>query len=231
MRVLVVASALTVALVGLSACSSSSDGAADETTTTTEVEATESTETSIAAAAVDPDAGIGGGAGSAQGGGGSNGGGGQSGNVVPAPQVGGDPVVPNLVGSSVVAAELLLRDRGLVSLSLERLDWEVHRLPVGRVTAQDQIAGSTVPVGSIVTFYVSAGPQDVTLPRIVGLCREQAMAALGAVGLLGESIEIPSNDPYLVVGTYVDPQVFVRQGSIVQFNVSNDVANRSRICL
>jgi eukaryotic-like serine/threonine-protein kinase len=52
----------------------------------------------------------------------------------------------------------------------------------GLVTRTDPPAGSSVPVGSTVTVYVSSGAPQATVPNVVGYTQADANSALTAAG-------------------------------------------------
>jgi serine/threonine-protein kinase len=59
------------------------------------------------------------------------------------------------------------------------------------VTRTDPPAGSTVPVGSTVTVYVSNGSPQVTVPNTVGDTEAQAASALSGAGLQANFVTTP----------------------------------------
>ena len=72
----------------------------------------------------------------------------------------GVTTVPSVVGLDIAAA----RER-LVSLGLLAVEYAVaDATPVGTVVSQDPAAGTSVPVGSEVTLYVSSGPEETVSP-------------------------------------------------------------------
>jgi eukaryotic-like serine/threonine-protein kinase len=55
-------------------------------------------------------------------------------------------------------------------------------VPEGRVIRSSPAAGQTVDKGSGVTLFVSSGPQQVAVPDVVGLTKEEAQQTLGNEG-------------------------------------------------
>lgn len=74
--------------------------------------------------------------------------------------------VPNVVNQTLVEAEQTLRDAQLVlgSQTLQASD-----RPEGSILNQDPAGGSQAPKGSAVNVVVSAGPEQVSVPNLVGL--------------------------------------------------------------
>jgi len=221
-----VAVMLTVGLLGLSACSDSSDGTVEETPTTSEA-----TETSVAgenpansnSAGAAP---VGGGA--VQGGGAAPGAGAQVGGAAPAPGA-SDVIVPDLFNMSKAAAEQLLRDRGLVPDPITRDNWAEHRLPQGRVTGQTPLSGLSVPRGNFVVFYVSEGPKEVLVPNVVGMCESVALTTLRNAGFDVRFFEVASAQPFhRVVGQDPLGPPGVLQGSAIDLQISNNSAQQCR---
>ena len=72
---------------------------------------------------------------------------------------------------------MCIRDRR--GIALEEAD-PIHHLDAaeGTIAAQDPGPGATVRKGDAVTVALSLGPRIVTMPRVVGLTREEAEAAL-----------------------------------------------------
>jgi eukaryotic-like serine/threonine-protein kinase len=88
-------------------------------------------------------------------------------------------VVPNLAGQEAQTAQQLLQGQGFqVSLQTEPSD----SVPVGRVTRSDPGAGTSVKKGSAVKLFVSAGPENVQVPNVVGQQVGQATQTLQAAG-------------------------------------------------
>ena len=87
--------------------------------------------------------------------------------------------VPRVVGMDEDAARAELNKAGL------RTDVETvtNDATIGEVVAQDPGEGTSVAEGDPVTIEVSGGPDEVTVPSIVGMSRGEAKSALEAQGL------------------------------------------------
>jgi len=99
--------------------------------------------------------------------------------------------VPNVIGSSVQAAERQLRDRKLIPVEQRK----ASNKPVGQVFNQNPNAGTEVKEGTRVTIIVSAGPQQVTVPDVSGKSPDEARAVLEAQKLqLGNKLGDEASD-------------------------------------
>jgi serine/threonine-protein kinase len=88
----------------------------------------------------------------------------------------------------------------------------------GLVTRTDPPAGSSVPVGSSVTVFVSSGPAQVPVPDLRNQTQNQAAATLNAAGLVGNFTTQPTNDPHkdgVVISQSPAPGSTVNKGSTV----------------
>jgi eukaryotic-like serine/threonine-protein kinase len=87
--------------------------------------------------------------------------------------------VPDLAGQEAQTAQQLLQGQGFqVSLQSEPSD----TVPSGRVTRTDPGSGASVKRGSAIKLFVSAGPQNVQVPNVVGQTQGQATQTLQAAG-------------------------------------------------
>lgn len=66
----------------------------------------------------------------------------------------------------------------------------------GRVFRQDPPAGQTVERGATVTYWVSSGTVQVTVPDLTGMSRADAIKALTAVGLVLGDVSFEPSDTY-----------------------------------
>jgi serine/threonine-protein kinase len=88
--------------------------------------------------------------------------------------------MPNVVGQESQTAQQLLQQAGFqVSVQSEQSD----SVPSGRVTRTDPGANARVKRGSSVTMFVSTGPQNVSVPNVVGQMQNQASQTLQQAGL------------------------------------------------
>jgi beta-lactam-binding protein with PASTA domain/tRNA A-37 threonylcarbamoyl transferase component Bud32 len=87
--------------------------------------------------------------------------------------------MPNVVGQESQTAQQLLQQAGFpVSVQSEESD----SVPSGRVTRTDPGANARVKRGSSVTMFVSTGPQNVSVPNVVGQMQNQANETLQQAG-------------------------------------------------
>jgi len=88
--------------------------------------------------------------------------------------------VPTVDGLAQKKAIAQLTDAGLVvDRVVEQAD---DTVPVGDVISTSPAAGQSVARGSSVTVFVSSGPEQTTVPDVVGLTQQQAQQTLGSRG-------------------------------------------------
>jgi serine/threonine protein kinase/beta-lactam-binding protein with PASTA domain len=92
-----------------------------------------------------------------------------------------DREVPDVVGMPVDEATRILRDAGLTSEIVRRQFSANH--PAFSVISQDPEDGLKVKEGVTVQLVVSQGPEQVDVPRLEGLTRQEAEQRLAEVGL------------------------------------------------
>lgn len=94
--------------------------------------------------------------------------------------------VPDVIGQTARAAEVLLRQEGLDVAVME----EYHpTVPRNRVFAQDPPPGTTTTVGATITLKVSRGPEPelIRLPNFIGRPLDEVRRELAGLGLqIGE---------------------------------------------
>lgn len=114
--------------------------------------------------------------------------------IFPPNSVASDLSVPNVTGLSFDDATAKLHDEGFkVSRGERRFD---ATAPAGQVLGQTPIPGTTEPKGATVVLDVSRGQRSVEVPRVVGLTREQATAAIEEAGLeVGEVNQVENAAP------------------------------------
>ena len=81
--------------------------------------------------------------------------------------------MPDLVGRSPPRPSTALADARLVGAPSEAYSADV---PAGDVMSQDPAPGTSVPVGSSVTYVVSLGVEQVAVPDLVGRSRRRGRA-------------------------------------------------------
>ena len=87
--------------------------------------------------------------------------------------------VPDVIGSQVAQARLLLTGQGFTVKEVQVVDEEA---PVGEVVDQNPGANQEAPRGSEVTISVSKGPADRPVPNVVGKTITEASNLLGQAG-------------------------------------------------
>jgi eukaryotic-like serine/threonine-protein kinase len=101
--------------------------------------------------------------------------------------------VPDLTGAPSEQAQSQLQDLGFRVEIQQKPDSEVE---TGMVIATRPLAGSRADAGSTVILEVSTGPKQVQVPKLTGLDRDQAAAALETVGLrLDDNVERRPSSP------------------------------------
>ena len=101
--------------------------------------------------------------------------------------------VPDLVGQTEDQAQSTLEDAGL-QLG-EVTEEQSDDVEEGLVISQNPEAGQEVNARSRVDIVVSAGPEGVIVPPVVGLSEQDALAALDAAGLEAEVIRDAAEEP------------------------------------
>jgi penicillin-binding protein 1A len=102
-------------------------------------------------------------------------------------------VIPDVV-SSFDASDARLR-ADLAGFTL-RIEETMSELPPGSLIAQSPAAGTAMELGRQIVLFVSGGPTGaVTLPNLIGLSQDDAVARLAAIGrpwdLVGRSVTDP----------------------------------------
>jgi len=128
--------------------------------------------------------------------------------------------LPNVVSLFVDDAQAQLRALGLKLQSniVPSVD-----IPARTVIDQDPAGGSDVPPGSTVTVDISAGPNAVTVPNVVGTSVDDASAKLEQAGLaLGAVAHAAVSDtsPGTVVGQHPEANSQAPQGTAVDIVVA-----------
>jgi penicillin-binding protein 1A len=99
--------------------------------------------------------------------------------------------VPDVRGRGYNEAALAVREAGLTPARFDVVDGG-H--PAGAVRAQSPPGGSTALRGATVTLEVAAPPADsVTVPDVVGMKQEDAVATLNDAGFPAQVAETPDN--------------------------------------
>lgn len=97
----------------------------------------------------------------------------------------------NVEGLDENQATTFLQNAGLqVTVNREYSD----SVEKGKVIRQDPKGDTEITEDTKVTLYVSQGKKPVTVPKLLGLSRQDAISALNAVGLNGDSKEAETTD-------------------------------------
>jgi beta-lactam-binding protein with PASTA domain/tRNA A-37 threonylcarbamoyl transferase component Bud32 len=99
-------------------------------------------------------------------------------------------VVPDVSGRTYEEAAALLAAEGIKAARGENFH---DTIPVGRVIGTRPTAGQRVQRDSVVTIFVSKGPDLVPVPNVAGHSVQEAQATLGAAGLQVTNVFGPPN--------------------------------------
>ena len=127
--------------------------------------------------------------------------------------------VPTVVGST--------RERAIGQLEGQGFTYTVRTarhdtIGVGVVISQDPAGEARAPVGAVVELVISAGPEPIEMPRVIGLSRDRAEGMLEGLGLevstsLARNNEVP---PGVVARQEPAPGADVNPGWSVQLVIS-----------
>ena len=133
-----------------------------------------------------------------------------------------EPVaVPNVVGLKQARAVGLIEDAELQANVDETFSDDV---PKGEVIDQDPTAGTRIAKGETVSITVSAGVEQVPVPKVSGKAVTEATQLLSDAGLDWQVREVFSErDPGIVVGQNPKAGTEVAKGSSVVIRVSKGV--------
>jgi beta-lactam-binding protein with PASTA domain/tRNA A-37 threonylcarbamoyl transferase component Bud32 len=93
--------------------------------------------------------------------------------------VAGGPAVPNFVGQPVDVAQQWASAHGA---NLQEQQDQNSQDQQGTITGQEPAAGALYKQGETVVVNVSAGPQEVAIPNVIGMTVQQATQELQAAG-------------------------------------------------
>ena len=133
--------------------------------------------------------------------------------------------IPDVRGDTRAEAIATLEELSLVPVAIEETSEDVEP---GHVVRTDPPAGTTVPQGSSVTVYVSAGPDEVAVPDVTGQNIEEAKTALGAAGFTIGSVtaqDDPTAPQDTVLATAPAGGEMVGPGARVNLTVSSGTVN------
>ena len=129
--------------------------------------------------------------------------------------------VPNIVSLSVDDAQAQLKRLGL------RLTTNIVPsvdIPARTVIDQDPAGGSEVQPGSVVAVDISAGPNAVTVPNVIGSSIDDARGKLEQVGLALGTVAhaaVADTSPGTIVGQHPDANSQAPQGTAVDIVVAS----------
>jgi len=130
--------------------------------------------------------------------------------------------VPDVTGSSLAEAQATLEQAGFVLGSrTEEFSDDVEQ---GDIISQDPGAGEEFEAGTAVSVVVSAGPEEIVVPNVIGQDWIAAAETLQAEGLrvYQEARTAPSNEPEnTVLSTDPAPGTEVEPGTAVRLTVSS----------
>ena len=108
----------------------------------------------------------------------------------------GKPIlsVPNVMGMSPADAQKTLQDAGF-QVAPQTASRPSTQEDAGKVVSTDPGPGAQVPSDRQVTLTVGSGPEEVTVPGVVGQNVEQARATLQAAGFQVDTTQIDGSEP------------------------------------
>ena len=134
--------------------------------------------------------------------------------------------VTDVTGKKQADAEKELQQLGLMT-AIEEVYSEDTR--EGYVENQDPGKGREVAAGTVVTLYVSQGPDRtgmVQVPNILGMTEQEASAALLQVGLTpGETTVMDTSgryEPGIVIGQSIEKDEYVEEGTQIDMELSGE---------
>lgn len=98
--------------------------------------------------------------------------------------------VPNVAGQDQVDAAQTLTDAGFKFAKASQPSGSV---PAGTVISTSPASGTAAPRGSVVTMNVSTGPEQVSVPNVIGQAQSDATTALTNAGLDVRVVQVPSS--------------------------------------
>jgi eukaryotic-like serine/threonine-protein kinase len=92
----------------------------------------------------------------------------------------GSTVIPSVVGLSATSAKQRIKQAGL---KLGQVQSEASdTIAAGHATRTDPTSGSSEPVGTAITLFISSGKAKVAVPNVVGETESQAKSTLTGLG-------------------------------------------------
>ncbi|MBB6122022.1 Stk1 family PASTA domain-containing Ser/Thr kinase [Nocardiopsis algeriensis] len=132
----------------------------------------------------------------------------------------GEVEIPSVDGQSQSNAVTTLNNAGLENVSVE--EQASSEVPAGNAISTDPAAGELVAPEDQITLYVSSGPEQISVPDLTGMTREQAQSALESAGLAVSfhEVEDPAKAPNTVVSQSIQPGQTVNPGTTVTVTVA-----------
>lgn len=121
--------------------------------------------------------------------------------------------VQDFTGQTSDAATAGLQDIGFTVTPQEEFS---DTVPAGTVIRQDPSSGTKLR-GDAITIVVSKGPELFPVPNIVGMKRDQAIAALEAAGFVPDAASFGNNRNYTVIGQTPTGGSQQKKGTTVSF--------------
>jgi len=125
-------------------------------------------------------------------------------------------VIPDVAGRTFDEVKAELEGLGLVVKKAKDYSRDV---PEGLVISSDPTTGNEVPYGGTVTILVSQGPPLVDVPYLIDMQREEAIAALEALGLVPDVQEGDVTPLNRVYNQTPDAGTMVPEGSTVTISI------------
>jgi serine/threonine-protein kinase len=126
---------------------------------------------------------------------------------------------PEYVGKTLKEVESALAP----GMRLGNKAWIQHSTPRDQIIAQDPPAGRALHAGEPVHLLLSKGPTQsiLTMPSIVGLSVEDAMALLSPMGVqvLANRIDNPNAEPNRVLAQSPAPGTLLQEGQAITYEV------------
>ena len=133
--------------------------------------------------------------------------------------------VPNLHNMDEAQAIKALESAGLKGArGTSKFSTTVEK---GKIMEQNPPAGGTVDAGTIITYVISDGAEDPTMPEVVGMTEDEAIAVLRDLGLkvlVGSRQSSDSVEAGRVISSNPNPGVKVGAGSQVTLVISTGIA-------
>lgn len=100
--------------------------------------------------------------------------------------------VPTVTGSTQSDAANALNQAGFTVKTVSQADSTTAK---GTVISQKPAGGNQAAKGSAVTIYISSGPQQIKVPKLIGLTQTEAVAKVQALGLVESILMVNNTDP------------------------------------